>query len=572
MFVLIIPHSQLSTLSESLVNEEFEIRSVLALLISLYKRNSSLFNQLFDSFSFTFASSTFVHRFSTQRQKRIASLLYCILRFVSLDPDASVVSTLMQAIGNRLGEVDDSVKSAVIGIAQQIALIVAPEGHYDWPETNLGELDAMLDELRKEQEENSKEESSEVEETDGKGEQKVEQQSEQQLEQKSEQQSDKEPIESTQNNASNHTKNTLENDRYIDPEEQIDIFAEDLFYPTPEDDENAFENDDEDSFVPYDLTEVQDHSTKSYFFIDEALSDLSSDNHATELHAWKEFHRLCCDPKQKLSEEETAKIMRMVIEMNGMVGDSSFWDEWRESFQSLIYRNCRVSMEELYRFIRKNGRSNLSIQKCVVILQGVYQACLQLSRGSMQFEEKIPSFEEEMNVQISKEDGFDDIRVANTKYRPSFFRKKLQEQKKEEQKSRQIDSTKQSNQFTENSQFVIRTLVSWVIRFPPRDESTVSYHFITLSLVFSLPVLAAVFDEESTDLRTLVLRYRYHSSIVVRRSVLQFFFSISKYFIESNSLLILDRNSVVEWLSSVLLNDPDDMCRSVARLILSELQ
>ena len=148
----------------------------------------------------------------------------------------------------------------------------------------------------------------------------------------------------------------------------------------------------------------------------------------------------------------------------------------------------------------------------------------------------------------------------------------LQEQKKEEQKSRQTDSRQQSNQFTENSQFVIRTLVSWVIRFPPRDESTVSYHFITLSLVFSLPVLAAVFDEESTDLRTLVLRYRYHSSIVVRRSVLQFFFSISKYFIESNSLLILDRNSVVEWLSSVLINDPDDMCRSVARVILSELQ
>lgn len=511
-----------------------------------------------------FASSTFVHHFSTQRQKRIASLVYCILRFVSLTPDASVVSTLMQAIGNRLGEVDDSVKSAVIGIAQQIALIVSPEGRYDWPETNLGDLDAILDELRKEQGEDSKESSNEVEETD--------EEMEQQSEQKSEQKSDEKPIESTQNDALNSTNQTQENDRYIDPEEQIDIFAEDFLYPPPEEDENAFEMDDEDSFVPYDLTETQDHSTKSYFFIDEALSDLSSDNHATELHAWKEFHRLCCDPNQKLSEEETAKIMRMVIEMNGMVGDSSFWDEWRESLQSLIFRNCRVSMEQLYRFIRKNGRSNLSIQKCVVILQGVYQACLQLSRGSMQFEEKIPSFEEEMNVQISKEDGFDDIRVANTKYRPSFFRKKLQEQKKEEQKSRQTDSRQQSNQFTENSQFVIRTLVSWIIRFPPRDESTVSYHFITLSLVFSLPVLAAVFDEESTDLRTLVLRYRYHSSIVVRRSVLQFFFSISKYFIESNSLLILDRNSVVEWLSSVLINDPDDMCRSVARVILSELQ
>ena len=102
-----------------------------------------------------FASSTFVHHFSTQRQKRIASLVYCILRFVSLTPDASVVSTLMQAIGNRLGEVDDSVKSAVIGIAQQIALIVSPEGRYDWPETNLGDLDAILDELRKEQEEDS---------------------------------------------------------------------------------------------------------------------------------------------------------------------------------------------------------------------------------------------------------------------------------------------------------------------------------------------------------------------------------------------------------------------------------
>lgn len=519
-----------------------------------------------------FASSTFVHHFSTQRQKRIASLVYCILRFVSLTPDASVVSTLMQAIGNRLGEVDDSVKSAVIGIAQQIALIVSPEGRYDWPETNLGDLDAILDELRKEQEEDSKESSNEVEETDGKLEQKLEQKSEQKLEQKSEQKSDEKPIESAQNDALNPTNQTQENDRYIDPEEQIDIFAEDFLYPPPEEDENAFEMDDEDSFVPYDLTETQDHSTKSYFFIDEALSDLSSDNHATELHAWKEFHRLCCDPNQKLSEEETAKIMRMVIEMNGMVGDSSFWDEWRESLQSLIFRNCRVSMEQLYRFIRKNGRSNLSIQKCVVILQGVYQACLQLSRGSMQFEEKISSFEEEMNVQISKEDGFDDIRVANTKYRPSFFRKKLQEQKKEEQKSRQTDSRQQSNQFTENSQFVIRTLVSWIIRFPPRDESTVSYHFITLSLVFSLPVLAAVFDEESTDLRTLVLRYRYHSSIVVRRSVLQFFFSISKYFIESNSLLILDRNSVVEWLSSVLINDPDDMCRSVARVILSELQ
>lgn len=555
-----MPHAQLSTLSENLVNEEFEIRSVLSLLVSLYRRNSSLFNQIFDSFSSMFASSTFVHHFSTQRQKRIASLVYCILRFVSLTPDASVVSTLMQAIGNRLGEVDDSVRSAVIGVAQQIALIVSPEGRYDWPETNLGELDAILDELRKEQEEDSKESANEVEEADEK------------VEHQSEQQSDEKPTESTQNNALNHTNQTQENDRYIDPEEQVDIFAEDFHYPPPEDEENASEMDDEDSFVPYDLTEVQDHSTKSYFFIDEALSDLSSDNHATELHAWKEFHRLCCDPNQKLSEEETSKIMRMVIEMNGMVGDSSFWDEWRESLQSLIFRNCRVAMEELYRFIRKNGRSNLSVQKCVVILQGVYQACLQLSRGSMQFEEKIPSFEEEMNVQISKEDGFDDIRVANTKYRPSFFRKKLQEQKKEEQKSRQTGSTQQSNQFTENSQFVIRTLVSWVIRFPPRDESTVSYHFITLSLVFSLPVLAAVFDEESTDLRTLVLRYRYHASIVVRRSVLQFFFSISKYFIESNSLLILDRNSVVEWLSSVLLNDPDDMCRSVARVILSELR
>ena len=48
-----------------------------------------------------------------------------------------------------MAEVDDSVKSAVIGIARQIALIVAPEGHYDWPETNLEGLDAMVAELLK---------------------------------------------------------------------------------------------------------------------------------------------------------------------------------------------------------------------------------------------------------------------------------------------------------------------------------------------------------------------------------------------------------------------------------------
>ena len=460
-----------------------------------------------------------------------------------------------------MAEVDDSVKSAVIGIARQIALIVAPEGHYDWPETNLEGLDAMVAGLlkpkSKEKEEKANENASEVEALN--------------------EPSNEKSIESAKPEHSESSKypnpTTEIDDRYVDPEEPIDIFAEELLCNTLDEDENAFDEDDEDSFVPYDLTEVQDSSVKSYFFIDEALADLSSDNHSTQLHAWKEFHRLCCDPNQKLSEEETAKIMRLVIEMNGIVGDSSFWDEWRESLQSLIFRNCRVSMEELYRFIRKNGRSNLTIQKCVVILQSVYQACLQLSRGSMQFEEKIPSFEEELKVQVSKEDGFDDIRVANTKYRPSFYRKKLQEQRNEGQKRHAIDSQpQQSNRFTENSQFVIRTLVSWVIRFPPRDESTVSYHFITLSLVFSLPVLAAVFEEESTDLRTLVLRYRYHSSIVVRRSVLQFFFSISKYFVESSALLALDRSSVVEWLSSVLLNDPDDMCRSIARMILSEMQ
>ena len=602
-----MPSSFIPPLTESLISEEFALRGVLSLFLSLTRRNSALFAQFFASFASFFASPAFILRFSTRRQQRIAALLYCFLQFQPLDPESSTVSTILQAVGNRLADVDDSVKPAVIGIAKRIATIVSPEGRFEWPETKLEALDELVDGIRKEMEggkgetlnegealnesKQANEKSNEIEslneskQTNEKSNE-IESLNESQKPDKNtveSQKPDQNPIESHETKENepsdrllHHKERETEADRYVDPEELIDIFSEENFLNAFNEDENDF-NDDEDSFIPYDLTEIQDVSTKTYFFIDEALGDLSSENHATSLHAWNEFHRLCCDLNQKLSEEETAKIMRVVLEMNGIVGHASFWNEWREAFQSLIFRKCRVAMEELYRFIRKNGRSNLTINKCVVILQGVYQACLQLYHGALQFETNDSSFEEQLNVQLSKEDGFDELRVANTKYRPSFYRKKLQQQqqqqqKEQQQKSHSNNSSTQTNQFTENSQFVIRTLVSWMIRFPPREDSTISYHFLTLSLVFSLPILTAVFDEESADLRTLVLRYRYHSAILVRRSVLQFYYSASRYFDSSNSLQILDRSSVVEWLSSVLVNDPDDTCRSVARVILSEMQ
>ena len=511
------------------------MKSTVLLLISLLKQNEQRFDLIFEHMCKVFASSTFVHHYSTEQQRRIASLIYCLLKCRSPEDGSGIITTLMSAIGKRLSDVDDSVKSIVIGIAKNVALIVSPEGHYEWPENDLSELDMLIaTPLPPPPEENNEVISGSV-------------------------------VESVVSESLPEVEDT----KYVNPEETVDIFVEEIIFESPEDDED----DDDDSFIPYDLTDIQDDSLKSYFYISEALTDLASDNHTTQLHAWKEFHRLCCDSNQKMSQDEVAKVIRSIIEINGMVGNANFWDEWKEVLETLIYRNCQISMQELYRFVRKNGRSNLSVNKCVVILQSIHQACVMLNRGSIEKQQEPPVIHEKMDVQLSGEVlDSSDIRIANTKYRPSFYRKKLQNVGNLEKHPSSNPVEQSRNLFTENSRFVVQLLVSWVLRFPPRDESVISYHLITLSLVFSLPVLTAVFDEESRDICSLLLRYRFHSSIMVRRSVLQFYASIAKYAKYSrSSLAILDKSKVIEWMSSVVEDDPDDMCRSIATAVLHQL-
>ena len=56
----------------------------------------------------------------------------------------------MQAISNRLGEGTEPFRQRIIGMAKEVAILIQPESHYDWPTTDLSELVAICD--RKEEE------------------------------------------------------------------------------------------------------------------------------------------------------------------------------------------------------------------------------------------------------------------------------------------------------------------------------------------------------------------------------------------------------------------------------------
>lgn len=161
--------AQAQRLASVIVRVEFPLAPLLSFLRSLYAvdtRSTAAYTSLLSytvlSSLFTaLASSSFAQHFASSHQLYLASLSFCCvhssLLFLSFAPPNTnpLLTALMQAISNRLGEGTEPFRQRIIGMAKEVAVLIQPESHYDWPTTDLSELVAICD--RKEEEtENSR--------------------------------------------------------------------------------------------------------------------------------------------------------------------------------------------------------------------------------------------------------------------------------------------------------------------------------------------------------------------------------------------------------------------------------
>lgn len=172
------------------------------------------------------------------------------------------------------------------------------------------------------------------------------------------------------------------------------------------------------------------------------------------------------------------------------------------------------------------------------------------------------------------------IRVAKTKYRSSYYKKHITNAsmgntgKTEISKNSGKTETVSKNQYSAVSRSMTEPLLTWCLRFPPRDESCIACLLITLSVLFTLPVLAAVFDECYRDVCALILRYRFHKSAQIRRGTLQLFVAATQYVHREGSSQtreLEDKDKLMEWMNQIVADDPDDTCRALASSIVYQL-
>ena len=552
-------------LASVIVGTEFSLQPLLSFLHSLYSidtRSSSVYTSLLSftiisSIFSALASSSFTQRFASSHQLYLASLAFCCVHssflFLSFAPPATnpLITTLMQAISNRLGEGTEPFRQRIIGMAREVAVLLQPESHYDWPATNLDELVAMCD-MKEEKEEAPVEEGSE------------------QL-----------PIATPAVEAPKQPA-------LFDMDEEVDVFAEEqaflerAFLPetedssaipatTASDDENS-----DDEFLPYDLTEPVSNAAlnKEYHFLQEPLSDFTDEDSAVRLHAWKSLQQLSLERSEAVTEEDVKAVLHVVLAFEEMQGDESFWEEFRELVATLLFLQSEAGMACVLEYVKKNGRSNLTVAKCTALLQAIQAAVRMLACGSLDSkDEPSPAAQPPVVLTGAVEEG-GLLRVANTKYRPSFYRSKLAAREKALQPTRAPNTP--VNRFTENARFFLRPLVAWALRVPPRQDTSIAFLLATLAEVCSGAVLVAEVDANYCDLCAVMERYRFHRCVAIRRAVLQLFLSLTKY---SGSLGVNARcaefqrpQRVREWMESICYNDTDDICRAFASSILQQLK
>ena len=146
-------------------------------------------------------------------------------------------------------------------------------------------------------------------------------------------------------------------------------------------------------------------------------------------------------------------------------------------------------MEEVFRFIRKNSRTDMTVVKCISLLQAVSLAGTRLATGIVD-EKAVEPKQMPAPVFLTgegvEENGL--IRVAQTRYKPSYYRKKLSGNTAASQSLYSSSQTSPVNLFSSRSRLLTAPLLTWGLRFPPRDEMGIVTLLQTLTTLFSLPV------------------------------------------------------------------------------------
>ena len=346
----------------------------------------------------------------------------------------------------------------------------------------------------------------------------------------------------------------------------------------------------EDDFLPYDLTEpvLNNHESKQYYYIVEPLSDLSDQDIFVRLQAWKGLVALCKKEDIQCNAKDVEKVLSVILDFDAIQGDEDFWKEFVVTVSILLYRNIQSGMNVFFQYIKDNSRSNMTISKCSYLLQALLNAATMLSEGKMvikQHEDLQESVQEKADIVFSpvnqQEDSNGMIRVAKTKYRASYYKKQIDRSNQSNQSNRSNQSNQSNqtrstkNQFTENASLFLNCLLTWMIRFPPRNTTSISHLLIALSSICKLPILHNTFDANFPDIAKVLLRYRYHKESNIRRNCLELFIATTKYehreCIDKNCEEIQVQEKIKDWMTFICMNDSDDICRILAKSILSQL-
>ena len=362
---------------------------------------------IFAALASQFASPSFLSLTSSQQQQLGSLLLGAILLgHLAYDHPAtsSTLSTLIQAVGTRLSIEVPAVRTIVIAIAREVSKLITPGKHYDWPMIDITEIEQCVEEIRNhldiEGEKDYDENGQENDEND--------------MEKK------KEKKEETGVQAMSQSIVSI----YLNMDETVDIFAEEeerlIQEHLPEEERegegeegkktihhhssslsSSFsssknntmgndddDDDDDDEFIPYDLTEEPTESTHEFYHLEDAVDGLLKEDAYQRISAWKSILQLV---KEDMSwcEDVIAikKIMTTLLELNGLTGVETIWEEWQQVLAILIFNQSESAMTVLFEYLRENGRNNLTTVKCLAILQAVTSAGKMLFAGRMEIDE-----------------------------------------------------------------------------------------------------------------------------------------------------------------------------------------
>ena len=522
-----------------LSNHSFSLPLLVRLLNHLHDESLSSFNSLLSSLFSLFGAHSF-SLLSSSLQLQLASLIYCLLSLYSLESRAHQ-DLLTTAVGKRLGSGDAELRQVVIGVAQRVASVIAPESNLEWPAVDLRRLDAIVEECRQE---TGREEISPPVET-----------------------------EIVVPSVSLTQETQKEESRYVDPDEVIDVFEQEernMLGIQEMEAETDSSSDDEEEFLPYDLMETP--TVSSILHLDEVASSLSSDDFSKRESSWQSLRELVrSDPCDVTTIHS---VLPVVLALNGIPGCTDFWSQWRDILSLFVAKQTEAAMEEVFRFVRKNSRTDMTVVKCISLLQAVSLAGTRLATGIV--DEKAvepkqmpaPVF---LTGEVVEENGL--IRVAQTRYKPSYYRKKLSGNTAASQSLYSSSQTSPVNLFSSRSRLLTAPLLTWGLRFPPRDEMGIATLLQTLTTLFSLPVLTSDYEAGCRDVSELILRYRFHKASPIRYRALELFVTTTRFDnTASRSPELREKEKVIEWMMGVLSDDPDDRCRSLARTILSQLR